>query len=298
MGPAVIGVAAVQISVFVNTRFAGSLGDGPVSELSYAFRLFFLPLGMFGVALATVTTTSVSEAAASGDRNELARRAARSIQAGLMLVSASAVGLWVLAEPVVTFIYRHGQTTAQDVQSISACLQGYVIGLLPYSLVKIFAPAFYAVDKPRLPLLASAVGVGVNVGFNALTYRELGAPGIALGTSLGAVANYVVLRLSFTRQIATLPSDGRGRQLATLLVSNGLLAAVVFGAWSGIALGLGQLAPLGDLARTALIGAGLALVIMLGFAVFTGVMRALDYPDADVLWSLPGRAFRRFRRRR
>ena len=68
MGPAVIGVAAVQVSVFVNTRFAGSLGDGPVAQLGYAFRLFFLPLGIFGVALATVTTTSVSEAAAAGDR--------------------------------------------------------------------------------------------------------------------------------------------------------------------------------------------------------------------------------------
>src|SRR5690606_18469205 len=68
MAPAAVGLAAVQINIFVNTGFAGTLGDGPVAQLGYAFRLFFLPLGVFGVALATVTTTQVSEEAAKGDR--------------------------------------------------------------------------------------------------------------------------------------------------------------------------------------------------------------------------------------
>ena len=75
MLPAVIGVAAVQLNVFVNTRFAASLGDGPVAQLEYAFRIFFLPIGMFGVALATVTTTTVSEEAARGDHEGLIARA-------------------------------------------------------------------------------------------------------------------------------------------------------------------------------------------------------------------------------
>jgi putative peptidoglycan lipid II flippase len=99
MAPAVVGVAAVQINIFVNTGFAGSLGDGPVAQLGYAFRLFFLPLGVFGVALATVTTTHVSEEAAKGDRKALAERMGDSVSAGLMLTSASAVGLLVLAVP-------------------------------------------------------------------------------------------------------------------------------------------------------------------------------------------------------
>ena len=151
MGPAVIGVAAVQVSVFVNTRFAGSLGDGPVAQLGYAFRLFFLPLGIFGVALATVTTTSVSEAAAAGDRAELARRARRPEPRRPDAGRASAVGLLLLAEPVVAFVYRHGRPRARDADAIAMCLRAYLVGLVPYSLVKIFAPGSSPSTGPGYP---------------------------------------------------------------------------------------------------------------------------------------------------
>jgi putative peptidoglycan lipid II flippase len=296
MGPAVIGVAAVQLSVFINTRFASSLGDGPVAQLSYAFRLFFLPLGMFGVALATVTTTSVSEAAADDDRTELARRAGQSVSAAWMLVSASAVGLFVLAEPVVTLIYRHGQTTAADALAIAMVLQSYVVGLLPYSLVKILAPAFYSIDRPRVPLLASAIGVAVNVTFNALTYRELGAPGIAFGTALGATANIVVLRLAFARIVGPMHRPRWLRELATLVVANTAMAAAVFFGWQGAERALGVV-PGPPTLRFVTAGVALAIVITLGFVVFAGLARLMRYPAADQLWRLPTTILRRLRRR-
>jgi putative peptidoglycan lipid II flippase len=294
MAPAVLGVAAVQIAIFVNTRFAGDLGDGAVSQLRYAFRLFFLPLGMFGVALATVTTTSVSEAAADEDRAELARRAAESISAGFMLTAASAVGLWVLAEPVVALIYRHGETSSADATAIAIVLQSYVLGLVPYSLIKIIAPAFFSVDRPRIPLLASAVGVAVNVTFNALTYKTLGAPGIAFGTALGATTNVVILRIAFSRTIAKLPSEHRWRRLGALVVANAAMGGAVWGAWVAVERGL-ALVP--DALRVVTVAVALATLVGLGFVVNVGVLRALRYPGATLLWSLPRRLLGRLRRR-
>lgn len=296
MAPALLGLAAIQINIFINTGFAGTLGDGAVAQLGYAFRLFFLPLGVFGVALATVTTTHVSEEAARDDRGALAARVAESSSAGWMLTSASAVGLLVLAVPVSTLVYHHGQTSLADAQAIALVLQAYVAGLLPYSLVKILAPAFYSVDRPRIPLLASAIAVVVNITFNALTYRQLGAPGIALGTGLGALANVVVLRLAFVRVIGPVPTERRWARLGSLLLANGLMGAVVWGSWAGAQWLWARLGIPGG--TTPVLALTLLMVIGIGFVVYVGVLRGLGYPGADLLWSMPGRLLRRTSARR
>lgn len=297
MGPAVIGVAAVQLNVIINTRFSGQLGDGPVSQLSYAFRLFFLPLGVFGVALATVTTTSVSEAAAQGEGSEIARRAGDSSAAAWMLAGASAVGLWVLAEPVCSLVYQMGETGAAEVAAIAACLQSYVIGLAPYSLVKVLAPSFYAVDKPRVPLVASTVGVLVNVVFNALTFRELGAPGIALGTALGATTNVIILRIAFHRSFGPMFTGGAGRRVIGLLVGLGVLGAASWGGRLAL-LELQTWVPWSGLVGKAALGSALMIVIGVAFLVYTAVLRGFGYPGAEMLWRMPAGLWRRVARRR
>lgn len=295
MAPAVVGVAAVQINIFVNTGFAGSLGDGPVAQLGYAFRLFFLPLGVFGVALATVTTTHVSEQAARGDRAALAERVADSVGAGLMLTSASAVGLVVLAVPVTVLVYRHGQTSLADAEAIALVLQAYMLGLVPYSLVKIFASAFYGVDRPRLPLYASLAAVIVNIVFSALTYRQLGAAGIALGTTIGAVVNWLVLRVAFRRVVGPLPVPQRVRRLLALVAGNAVLAAVAWGGYAGAVRALARLG-LGPESTLVLVVV-LGVVIVAAMLAYAAVLRALGYPGARQLWSLPSTIVRRLRRR-
>ncbi len=297
MGPAVVGVAAVQLNVIINTRFSGLLGDGPVAQLSYAFRLFFLPLGVFGVALATVTTTSVSEAAADGESSEIARRAGDSSAAAWMLAGASAVGLWVLAEPVCSLVYQMGETGAAEVAAIAACLQSYVIGLAPYSLVKVLAPSFYAVDKPRVPLVASACGVLVNIVFNALTFRELGAPGIALGTALGATTNVVILRIAFHRSFGPMFTSGAGRRITGLLVGLVVLGAASWGGRWALA-ELQAWVPWSGLVGKAVLGSALMGVIGVAVLIYTAVLRAFGYPGAEMLWRMPAGLWRRVARRR
>jgi len=291
MGPAVIGIAAVNVNVFVNTGFAAELGDGPVAQLQYAFRLFFLPLGVFGVALATVTMTSVSEEAARGDKAALAARTHEGLTAAWMLTTASAVGLALLAEPIVRLIYRHGATTLADAQAIAVVLQAYVIGLAPYALVKILAPGFYTADRARIPMFASIAGVVVNLVFNATTYRLLGAPGLALGTTLGATVNVLVLRLAFDRVVAPLPRVGAGRRLLALVVANVVMGALLFGIAASGELVVQSIAvpqPLVDLVVV-------AVGIPVGFVGFAVVLRELDYPGAAALLGMPGRIAARMR---
>lgn len=299
MLPAVVGVAAVQLNVFVNTRFAASLGDGPVAQIEYAFRIFFLPIGIFGVALATVTTTQVSEEAARGDRHGLIARTGDGIAAVWLLTSASTVGLCILAEPVVGLIYEGGRFGHAETVAVAAILQAYVLGLIPYTLVKIVAPAFYTINKTRLPLLASLAAIAVNIGFNALTYRQLGAPGLALGTSIGAVVNVAVLRLLYRREIGRLERPGRARELAWLGLANAVLAALLIGLWSLAARGLAWLSgQVPRLALTLLEVLALTLIIGAGFAVYTAILRRGAFPGADALARLPAGLLRRLRRRR
>jgi putative peptidoglycan lipid II flippase len=294
MAPASIGLAAMQVNVLVNTHFAARLHEGSQLLLQCAFRLFYLPVGVFGVALAVVTTTQVADEAARGDRQALRARTAEGSRAVAMLALGSAVGLVVLAEPVVSALFERGKFHLADVRATVPILQAYMLGVLPYSLVKIYAPAFYALDRPRIPMLASMTAVACNVAFSSLVWDRLGAPGLALGTTLAALVNFTVLRVSFARLLgpAQAPAAGPGwfRSAASLIVAGAVLAGVTLGLWrGGVRLWGG--------ADGRIIGMGawmwLAVTIALGFLSYALTLRTLRYPGAGELLGMPARVFNR-----
>jgi putative peptidoglycan lipid II flippase len=295
MGPASIGLAAIQVNVLVNTHFAARLPEGSQLLLQCAFRLFYLPVGVFGVALAVVTTTQVADEAARGDREALRARTAEGSRAVSMLALGSAVGLVVLAEPVISALFERGKFHVGDVRATVPILQAYVLGVLPYSLVKIYAPAFYALDRARIPMLASLAAVACNVAFSSLTWSRLGAPGLALGTTLAALVNFAVLRISFIRLLGPAPPALTGERRpgwfrlgASLVFAAGVLAGLTHGLWRGAVWLWGG-------ADGRIIGMGawlwLALTITAGFLGYALTLRALRYPGAADLLGLPGRVF-------
>ena len=113
-------------------------------------------------------------------------------------------------------------------------LRAYLLGVVPYSLIKILAPAFYALDRPRIPVMASFASVAVNLGFNGLTYRVLGAPGLALGTTLGAVTNFLVLYVAFRSRVGDFALEKAKISAASLFFANVALAVLVCGIWFGL----------------------------------------------------------------
>lgn len=295
MAPAAVGLAAIQINVFINTQFACALGTGPATLLGNAFRLFYLPIGLFGVALATVTTSRVSEEAARGDRTALIARTTEGARAVWMLAAPSAVGLIVLAEPVVSLLYQHGNFVSANTRALVPIVRAYMLGVLPYSLVKVFAPAFYTIDRPRIPMLASVCAVTANLAFNYLMYQRLGAPGLALGTTIAAGVNLTILRVGFGRVLGSARGEGWDRAAVALVVANGVLALVTGVAWHLCRRFLDVL-----LARDAHVPGLAALLLFatigVGFTVYALILRRLGYPGADELLGLPGRIARRFRR--
>lgn len=195
MIPAVIAGSAVQVNVAVNSIFASYLGDGAVSWLGYAFRLMQLPLGVFGVAVATVTLPIVSAKAALGDSGEFRAVLARALRLVFFLTIPSALGLMVLGEPIVRLIFERNRFDAADTEATALALQYYAFGLVGYSGVKVLAPAFYAIDKRFTPMLISFVSIGLNLGLNWLfTFRlGWGHKGLAFSTALIALINFSAL---------------------------------------------------------------------------------------------------------
>jgi putative peptidoglycan lipid II flippase len=294
MGPATIGLAAIQINVFVNTQYAAALGSGPLTYLQNAFRLFYLPVGLFGVALATVTTARASQEAARGDRAALIDRVADGARGVWLLALPSAVGLVVLAKPVVQLLFQGGKFLPMHTAATVPIVQAYMLGVLPYSLVKVFAPAFFAIDRPRVPMIASMVSVAANLLFNSLTYRRLGAPGLALGTTVAALVNLGILRLWFGRALGRQHKAGWLRDIALLVLANAVLAGVVLGAWHGIMIGLEAVTWPRGIFRV-VHGVALLATIAVGFVTYVGVLRLFRVRGAEDLWELPRKVLRRLR---
>jgi putative peptidoglycan lipid II flippase len=207
MGPGTVGLAATQINVFVNTVLATSQGTGAVSWLDYAFRLMYLPIGLFGVSVATASTPAIARLVATRDFGQVRATLAHAISLMMLLNVPATVGLIVLAGPIVRLIFEHGSFTAADTAATASALRFYAIGLLGYSVVRIVSPAFYALGRSRTPVMISAGSVAVNVALNLALVRALGYRGLALGTSLTALLNAGAQILLIRREIGGI--DGR-----------------------------------------------------------------------------------------
>jgi putative peptidoglycan lipid II flippase len=183
MGPGTIGLAATQVNLFVNTVLATGEAPGTVSWLGYAFRIMYLPIGIFGVSIATATLPAVSRhAAAAGgeDRPAIRRTMANSLSLMATLNLPATVGLVVLAVPVVQVIFERGAFLPADTLATAAALQFYALGLIGYSVVRITSPAFYALGQPLTPIKVSVASMLANVVLNLVLIRLPGEGGRVL----------------------------------------------------------------------------------------------------------------------
>ncbi len=195
MVPSVIAAGAVQINVLVNTSFAMHVGISAPAWLNNAFRLMQLPLGVFGVAVATITLPVVSRIAVSENRADFGPTLGRALRLAVFLTLPSAVGLYVLAHPIISLIYEHGNFGAADSLNSALALQLYALGLVAYSCIKVLSPAFYAIDRRWTPMLVSFASIGINAFLNwyFIFQMDLGHRGLALSTAIAATINFLAL---------------------------------------------------------------------------------------------------------
>jgi putative peptidoglycan lipid II flippase len=228
MGPATIAASAVQVNVAVNSGFASALGDGPMAWLNIAFRLMQLPLGIFGVAVGTVTLPMISRSAAVGDIPAFRSALSHALRLVMVLTIPAAIGLMMLARPIISLIYEHGRFDAFATEQTAMALQFYAIGLAAYSAVKVLAPAFYALDKRYLPMLVSILSILINFALNwfFMFKMKLGHRGLALSTSIVAVTNFLLLYIMMRRYAGRLETGALLKTLSKLAVAGALLAGV------------------------------------------------------------------------
>ncbi len=220
MGPAVISASVVQINVIINSQFATSIGPSAVSALNGAFRLMQLPIGVFGVAVATVTLPAMSLAATGKLGDEFRGVLARGLRLVTFLVLPSALGLCFLAEPIISALFEHGKFTADNRIITAGALRGYGVGLLAYSWLKVLQPAFYAADRRWVPMLVSFLAIAMSVASNwyLVVVLGMGVESLALTTSFVAIVNFIILYTVMSRVAS-------GLETRDLLVTIGKLAA-------------------------------------------------------------------------
>jgi putative peptidoglycan lipid II flippase len=230
LAPAMIAASAVQVNVLVNTIFATHAEVGAVTFLNNAFRLMQLPLGMFGVAIGTVTLPFLSQQAALGQRDTFRNALSRGLRLVFFLTIPASVGLWMLADPILSVIYEHGKVTPTDIAASAAALRFYAIGLAAYAGMKVLAPAFYALGKRNTPMMISFLSIGVNTGLNFL-FMEMGFGfrGLALSTGCVALANFGLLYWFMRKEIAGIDTRRLLVVLAKVFLAADALALVCWG---------------------------------------------------------------------
>jgi len=263
MIPGTLGLAAAQVNQLVNVYLATSEGEGAVTYLGYAFRLMYLPIGLFGVSIATAAIPGITRYAADDDMQGVRNDVSQALRMMLMLNVPATFGLMCLAGPIIELLVEYRHVNAQNTAGIAAALMGYAPGLVGYSAVKIASPTFYALKDSRTPVTVGMVCIVLNVVLNLLLVRtSLSYAGLALGTGIAALANALMLFWMLRRRLAGLDDRRVITALVKVLLASSAMAAVAWGVehqlalhWAGdepwrravrvglaISLGLGTLA--------------------------------------------------------
>src|SRR5580698_5849313 len=222
MGPSVIAASTTQFNVLINSMFASTLGDGPIFWLSIAFRLMQLPLGLFGVALGTVTLPLLSRLVVAGEMLGFRSELSRAMRLAFLLTVPSTLGLMLLAEPIISVLYQHGKFDAHQTAQAAGALRFYAVGLGGYAALKVLVNAFYALDHRTTPMFVSFLAVALNLVFNWLFTFHLGwgTRGLAFSTGLVACCNFLLLYALMRRHLRGLESRRLLRMLGKVALAS------------------------------------------------------------------------------
>jgi len=270
MLPVIFGSSVAQINILFDTLIASFLAAGSISWLYYSDRLMEFPLGVFGIALATVILPTLSEQHARDSTAAFSETLDWALRLVLVIAFPAAVGLIVLAEPLLATIFFGGAFTEFDVAMATASLVAYALGLVGFILVKVLTPGYFARQDTRTPVRIGVISLVTNMVLNvvlvvSLVRAEFYAPhaGLALATTVSALLNAALLFRGLTQSGVYTPQAGWGRLAIRVLVASGAMAGAVI--WLRERVGGWLLISLTDRIL------GLAACVLAGVAVYFGV---------------------------
>ncbi|MBN0989064.1 murein biosynthesis integral membrane protein MurJ [Amphritea sp. ZJ14W] len=189
MIPALFGVSVSQINLLLDTLLASFLQTGSVSWLYYSDRLAELPLGVFGIAIATVILPSLSRRHAEKSTEHFSRTLDWAMRMVLLIGLPAAMALLVLAEPLIATLFHYGEMADRDVMMAAMSLRAYACGLLAFMLIKVLAPGYFSRQDTKTPVKIGIVAMVVNMVLNLILIWPLAHAGLALATTLSAFLN-------------------------------------------------------------------------------------------------------------
>ncbi|MFQ6370244.1 murein biosynthesis integral membrane protein MurJ [Shewanella sp. YIC-542] len=189
MLPALFGVSVSQINLLLDTFIASFLMTGSISWLYYSDRLLEFPLGLFGIAIATVILPTLSRKHVNAQSAEFSHTMDWGIRAVILLGVPAMAGLIVLAKPMLMVLFMRGAFDIEDVNMASVSLVAYGCGLLSFMLIKVLAPGYYARQDTKTPVKIGIIAMVSNMGFNIILAFPFGYVGLAIATSMSALLN-------------------------------------------------------------------------------------------------------------
>ena len=228
MGPALFGVSVGQISLLLNVIFASFLVTGSVSWLYYADRLMEFPAGMLGVALGTILLPSLSKHYATQSSEQYSALLDWGMRLTFLLAVPAAVGLALLAMPLIITLFMYGAFSIADAEATRAALMAYSIGLLGLILVKVLAPAFYARQDIRTPVKIAVATLVITQLMNVAFIGPFKHAGLALATGLGSCLNAALLYYLLHKRRIHMPQPGWTMFLFKLLLAVSAMAGALW----------------------------------------------------------------------
>lgn len=228
MIPAMFGVSVSQINLLLDTLLASFLVTGSISWLYYSDRLVEFPLGVFGIALATVILPNLSKKHATASTLEFSNTIDWALRWIFIIATPAAIGLIYLAEPLLITLFQYGAFTPEHAHQASLSLMAYGLGLLPFIFIKVLAPGYYARQDTKTPVKIGIIAMVVNMVLNIILMLQFAHVGLALATALSAMLNAWLLFQGLRRADVYVPRSGWGGFALKLLLPNLGLMLIIF----------------------------------------------------------------------
>jgi putative peptidoglycan lipid II flippase len=228
MIPALFGVSVSQINLLVDTLMASFLVTGSVSWLYYSDRLMEFPVGVFGLALATVMLPNLSKSVARGDTDKYNSVLDWALRWVFLIAVPSMVGLIILAIPMLATLFHNGQFGDSDVIMTSRSLVTYAFGLLGFVLIKVLASGFFSRQDTRTPVKIAVIAMATNMLLNLALILPMAHAGLALATSLAALLNAWLLYRGLRKQAVFNPLPGWRNFLVRIIMASSCMALLLW----------------------------------------------------------------------
>ncbi len=230
MLPALFGVSVSQINLLMDTLMASFLVTGSISWLYYSDRLMEFPVGVFGLALATVMLPNLSKAIARGDIDSYNNTLDWALRWVFLIATPAMFGLMVLAGPILTTLFHGGEFKDSDIIMTTYSLMAYSIGLLGFILIKVLASGFYSRQDTRTPVKIGVIAMLTNISLNLTLIWHLAHVGLAIATSVAALLNAWLLYRGLRKQNLFQPQIGWNLLLLRVFIAN--IGMAVFLWWA------------------------------------------------------------------